>query len=120
MQHVGVDIIEIARIVKAVDRWGDSFLDRIYTGPELKLYADRPSSLAARFSGKEAVIKALGCPGIALKDIEILSDPEGKPLIELYGRARHRAGELGLSHLTISLSHCRDYAVAYAVGEING
>ncbi len=117
MQHVGVDIIEIARIAKAIDRWGDSFLERVYTGLELKLYGDRPSSLAARFSGKEAVIKALGYPGIGLRDIEILSDLEGKPLVKLRGRARRRAGKLGLSHLAISLSHCREYAVACAVGE---
>ena len=117
MQQVGVDIVEIARIKRAVDRWGNGFLERVYTGPELKLYGGRPSSLAARFSGKEAVIKALNSRSIALRDIEILSDREGKPSVKLHGRAQSRANKLGLAHLAISLSHCREYAVACAVGE---
>ena len=76
------------------------------------------SSLAARFSGKEAVIKALDSRSIGLKEIEILSAPGGKPLVKLYGRAQRQADDMGLSNLAISLSHCREYAVACAVGEI--
>ncbi len=117
MQHIGIDIVEIARIERAVDRWGQSFLERVYTEPELRLYGNRSSSLAARFSGKEAVIKALNSRGIGFKEIEILSDPEGKPQVKLYGRARHQADDLGLANLAISLSHCREYAVACAIGE---
>jgi holo-[acyl-carrier protein] synthase len=55
MQHIGVDIIEIARIEKAIARWGERFLQRIYTDSELKLYYKKPSSLAVRFASKEAV-----------------------------------------------------------------
>ena len=117
MQYIGVDIIEIARIKKAIDRWGPGFLKRVYTAPELALYLKNPSSLAARFSGKEAVIKALDCRGIGLKDIEILSDPSGKPQVRLHGRAQHQAEGIGLSHISISLSHCKEYAVACAIGE---
>lgn len=117
MQQVGVDIVEIARIKKAVERWGSGFLARVYTEPEIRQYGDNISSLAARFSGKEAVIKALNSKSIGLKDVEILSAPGGKPLVKLYGRAQSRAGDIGLSNLVISLSHCREYAVACAVGE---
>ena len=117
MQHIGVDIVEIARIEKAVDRWGQGFLKRVYTRSELELYGKRPSSLAARFSGKEAVIKALNCRSIGLKEIEILADATGKPRVKLYGRAQHQADDIGLSSLAISLSHCREYAVAFAIGE---
>lgn len=117
MQHIGVDIVEIARIEKAVDRWGQGFLKRVYTRAELKLYGTKAPSLAARFSGKEAVIKALNCRSIALKDIEILSDTNGKPRIKLYGQAQHQADALGLVNLTISLSHCKEYAIACAIGE---
>lgn len=117
MQHIGIDIVEIARIERAVDLWGQSFLNRVYTEPELRLYGSRPSSLAARFSGKEAVIKALNAKGIGLKEIEILSDTEGKPRVKLYGQAQSQANALGFTNLAISLSHCKDYAVACAIGE---
>ena len=117
MQHIGIDIVEIARIERAADHWREVFLKRIYTEPELRLYGNRPSSLAARFSGKEAVIKALNSNGIGFKEIEILSDTEGKPKVKLYGRAQRQANELGLINIAISLSHCKDYAVACAVGE---
>lgn len=117
MQHIGIDIVEIARIEKAVDRWGQSFLKRVYTEPELRLYSSRPSSLAARFSGKEAVIKALSSKGIGLKEIEILSDNEGKPQVKLHGRAQTQAEQQGFINIAISLSHCKDYAVACAIGE---
>ena len=117
MQHIGVDIIEIARIKKAIDRWGPDFLKRVYTKPELELYLKNPSSLAARFSGKEAVIKTLNSGGIGLKEIEILSDSSGKPRVRLYGKAQLKAKDLGLTSLDISLSHCREYAVACAIGE---
>lgn len=116
MQHIGVDIIEIARIEEAVGRWGKSFLQRVYTESELRLYHRKPSSLAARFAGKEAVIKALG-PGAGWKDIEILSEPSGRPSVHLYGRAQNQARDLGLNSLAISLSHCREYAIAMVVAE---
>ncbi len=117
MQHIGVDIVEIARIEEAIARWGQGFLNRVYTQPELRLYGSSPSSLAARFSGKEAVIKALDSRSIGLKDIEILAYPSGKPRLKLHGQAESQAKELGLADLTISLSHCKDYAVACVVGE---
>ena len=119
MDYIGIDIIEITRIEKAISRWGGSFLHRVYTDPELKLYHDKPSSLAARFAGKEAVIKALGpqTKGISWKEIEILSDPGGKPSVHLYGKAQKRADSLGLDKLAISLSHSKDYAIALVAGD---
>jgi len=119
MNYIGVDIIEISRIENAVSRWGETFLRRLYTESELKLYHDKPSSLAARFAGKEAVIKALGpqIKGISLKEIEILSDPDGQPSVKLYGEAQKRANSLGLDKLVISLSHSREHAIAFVVGE---
>ena len=116
MQSIGIDIIEIGRIEKAITRWGERFLRRVYTGPELERYCKKPSSLAARFAGKEAVIKALG-RRTGWKEIEILSDPRGKPLVHLYGKAQNRANKLGLENLAISLSHSREYAVACVAGE---
>ena len=119
MNYIGIDIIEIARIEKAISRWGEGFLHRVYTDPELKLYHDKPASLATRFAGKEAVIKALGpqIKGISWRQIEILSDPGGKPSVRLYGEAQNRANSLGLDKLAISLSHSKEYAIAFAAGE---
>ncbi len=119
MQHVGIDIIEIARIERAIARWGNSFLKRVYTTSELALYHGKSSSLAARFSAKEAVIKALNSRRISLKEIEILTTTDGRPRLKLYGRARQKARRLQLINLAISLSHSRDYAIACAIGETN-
>jgi holo-[acyl-carrier protein] synthase len=119
MSYIGTDIIEIARIKKAISRWGDSFLRRVFTDSELRLYCQKPESLAARFAGKEAVIKALsgGNKGIRWREIEILSDPGGQPFVHLYGKALNQAASLGLSQLAISLSHSREYAIALVIGE---
>ena len=118
MRYIGVDIVEVARIEKAIACWGERFLQRVYTDSELKLYRKQHLSLAARFAAKEAVMKALNRPSKDLdwKEIEILSDPSGKPLVHLCGKARGQADALGLDNLAISLSHCKEYAIAFAVG----
>jgi len=117
-QHIGVDIIEIARIKKACSRWGDTFLTRVFTSGELSLYRNKMSSLAARFAAKEAVLKALGdCDsGISWQDIEVLSERDGKPRISLRGKAEKVAIGLAINDLKISLSHSKDYALAFVVG----
>ena len=119
MNHIGVDIIEIARIREAISRWKERFLHRVFTDAELGLYREEPSSLAARFAAKEAVWKAIGNSnrGIGWKDIEILSEPDGKPSVRLYGKARNQADSLSLNNLAISLSHSREYAIAFIIGE---
>ena len=118
MQYIGVDIIEIARIEEAVIRWGERFLNRIYTKAELELCRKNPSSLAVRFASKEAVMKLLGTGtiGISWKEIETLSHPSGKPLIKLYSKAQAKAEELELKEIAISLSHSKKYAIAMAAG----
>jgi len=118
MHYIGVDIIELARIEKAVACWGEQFLQRVYTDTELELCRNNSSSLAVRFAGKEAVIKALGglSPGFNWREIEILSDPRGKPLVCLHGNMQSRARSLGVDDFAISLSDCEEYAVAFVVG----
>lgn len=118
MQSIGIDIIEISRVGQAIARWGENFLRRVYTRRELELYRRRLPSLAVRFAAKEAVIKALGKPAsVSLREIEILSDPTGKPVVNLYGRTKNQAQALGLKSFAISLSHSRDYAIALVSGE---
>ena len=116
--YIGIDIIEIDRIKQAIARWGERFLHRIYTDTELKLYGEKPPSLAARFACKEAIMKLLGTgsTGIKWREIETLSHPDGKPRLNLYGRARTEADRLGLREIAVSLSHSREYAIASAVG----
>ncbi len=119
MHCVGVDIIEIARIREAIDRWGERFFQRVYTEAELRLCRNRPGPLACRFAAKEAVMKALGTGvrGISWREIEILAEGSGKPLVNLLGRAKDKADSLGLDKLSISLSDSKEYAVAFVVGE---
>ncbi len=116
-QYVGVDIVEIARVERAVSRWGEHFLRRVFTDSEISSYSRKPASLAARFACKEAVMKLLGTgwTGVNWREIETLSQPEGRPVINLYGRAQDEAGKLGLKELAVSLSHSKEYAIAYVV-----
>lgn len=114
---IGVDIIEIDRIKRAVATRQDSFLKRIYTPAELKNH-DNISSLAARFAAKEAVMKALGTGtrGVGWTEIEILSNGDGAPLVRLYGRALKKSTEIGIARFDISMSHSRKYAIAFVIG----
>jgi holo-[acyl-carrier protein] synthase len=120
MIRTGLDLVEIERVEATVDRFGDRFLRRIYTEAELAICNGRSSSLAARFAAKEAVAKALGTGiwrcGIEWTDIEILNDPVSRePHLVLHGAAATRAGELGVSEWSVSLTHARDSAVAFTV-----
>ncbi|HEX2036546.1 MAG TPA: holo-ACP synthase [Chloroflexota bacterium] len=114
---VGVDIIEIERVAAVIARWQEKFLRRVYTEAELAWCRGRIPELAARFAGKEAITKALGTGirGLAWREMEILPDTLGKPVVRLYGRAHQRAAAIGLAEFAISLSHSRQYAVAMVV-----
>jgi len=114
---VGVDIIEIERIDVVLQRHGQRFLQRVYTPAEQAYCRGRVPELAVRFAAKEAISKALGTGlwGITWREMEILCDKRGKPLVHLHDRARARAEELGLFEFAVSLSHSRDYAVAFVM-----
>lgn len=117
---LGTDIIEISRIKKAAQR--PSFLTRVFTEREIALCRERHNffaSLAVRFAAKEAVSKALGTGfrGCGWQEIEILSDPLGKPSVVLGGKAKIIEEELKIINWEITLSHCKNYAVAFCVAE---
>ena len=116
---VGVDVIEIERVEAALARFGERFLRRVYTAEEAAFCRGRVHELAARFAAKEAVMKALGtgAKGVAWREIEVLPNHRGKPLVYLYGRAKGRAERIGLEGLDVSMSHSREYAVAFVVGQ---
>jgi len=117
MLSVGVDIVEIGRIRRALERWGERFTARLYTPDEVAYCRGRVPELAARFAAKEAISKALGTGmiGVSWNEMEVLADRRGKPVVRLYGKALARAGELGLGEWAISLSHTDDHAVAMVV-----
>lgn len=119
MVSSGIDIIEIERLERALRR-RTRLLARLFTAVEQEycLSRHRPgASLAARFAAKEAVMKALGLGlgGCSFRDIEITREEGGRPQVVLHGRARERAQELGAGVISVSVSHCRDYAAAVAV-----
>ncbi len=130
MIYHGVDMIEVARLRRAVERWGQRFLERVYTPTELHdcgLAEGTPrfESLAARWAAKEAAAKALGLGlcGLAsgaetplhLQDLEVVRGPGGRPLLRLHGPAADAAAGLGLNRLALSLSHTREHAIASVV-----
>ena len=115
---IGIDLIEVDRIERASKRWKEHFLTRIYTEEELKSCGRSYPSLAARFAVKEAVAKALGL-GIGKvhwKEIETLQDETGRPFVNLSGKAKERAEELGIKRWAVSLSHTRSMAIAVVIG----
>lgn len=117
----GVDIIEVDRVKKAINKWGDSFLNKIFTEKEVAYSKRRRFAyqhLAARFATKEAVLKAFGggwSRNLPWKDVEIVNDRKGKPEIILYGAAKTTYDKKRIKRIVVSMSHTRRYAVANAI-----
>jgi holo-[acyl-carrier protein] synthase len=119
----GIDLVEIGRIQHSVDRYGQKFLNRVYTAAE-QAYCLRKKkaaeSLAARFAAKEAGAKALGTGisyGVNWLEIEVVREPSGRPTIRFHGRAAEIAGRLGVVHAALSITHTADLAMASVVLE---
>jgi holo-[acyl-carrier protein] synthase len=123
----GIDLIEIERIRHTVNRYGERFLMRVYTTTEIERYRLSIQSLAVRWAAKEATAKLLGVGlrgigagpasnAIGWKEIEVLNDTSGRPIICLHGSAEQRAEQLAITTLTVSLSHTRTLAIASVVG----
>ncbi len=117
MFRVGVDLIEVARIRRAQERYGERFYARFFTSTERKQARDVPARLAARFAAKEAVAKALGTGigDVSWLEIEVVTDGRGRPHVRLHGAAARLAAELGLAEWQLSLSHTREHAIAFVV-----
>jgi len=117
MLTTGIDIIEISRVGRVLERYGRRFLERVFTPDEIAYCRERPPNLAARFAAKEATMKALGTGvrGVGWKDIEVVRHASGAPSIKLHGRCKQRAQRLGVQEIAVSLSHSREYAVASVV-----
>ena len=118
---IGTDIIEISRVKRAIA--SEHFRARVYTAAE-RAYCEARSageaaSFAARFAGKEAVLKAFGTGlrGGSMQDVEILDDALGCPQVTLHGYYRSLAAKKGITRILLSLSHAREYATAQCVME---
>jgi holo-[acyl-carrier protein] synthase len=107
----GIDIIEIERIKKAIDRWGDHFVEHVFNAEEIAYARKHKNSyqhFAGRFAAKEAVFKAVGDQSMGWKDLTITNDKDGKP------SCHYRAPGFN-KKIFLSISHSKDYAVASAI-----
>jgi len=119
----GIDLTEIGRIQQSVERYGQRFLNRVYT-PAEQAYCLRKrnsaESLAARFAAKEAGAKALGTGiqhGVNWLEIEVVREPSGKPTLRFHGRAAEFASRLGVTRAALSITHTKELAMASVVLE---
>lgn len=119
----GIDVAEVPRVAAAIERWGDRFLNRIYTEGERRYCdakANRVERYAARFAAKEAGMKALGTGwsrGVRWRDIEVTRRPGGRPTLVLHGRAAEVAARLQTTSIAISLTHTAAEAIAHVILE---
>ena len=102
-----------------LDRYGQRFLNRVFTPDEIAYCRGRAANLAGRFAAKEAAMKALGTGvrGVSWKDIEVIRADSGAPSLRLHGRAEKRAERLQVGEMSLSISHSREYAVAFVVAQ---
>jgi holo-[acyl-carrier protein] synthase len=120
MLGIGIDIIEIDRISKAIERQ-DRFLEKLFTEYEIDYYENkgkRAETIAGLFAAKEAVSKVIGkgISGYTWKDIEINHTDDGQPYVLLHREAKKIAEDMGINKVLVSISHCKTYAVANAAG----
>jgi len=119
----GIDLVEVGRIQKSMDRHGQRFLDRVYTAAEQGYCLQKrrsAESFAARFAAKEAGAKALGTGishGVNWLEIEIAREPGGRPTLQFHGRAAEFAARLGASRAALSITHTAALAMASVVLE---
>lgn len=118
---MGTDIVETLRIAQMIERHGESFLRRVFTTSEIEYCSSRTTATqhyAGRWATKEAVLKSLGtgwAKGIQWVDMEVTNEEEGRPILDLRGRALEIAKEKGIDEVQISMSHCRTHATATAI-----
>ncbi len=120
IKGTGIDIIEIQRIRTLIEEKGQVALERLFTKREIEYCISKRDpypSYAGRFAAKEAFLKALGTGLRELKwaEIEILPDESGKPIMYLKGSAALMLNEIGAEKVNLSISHCREYAVAQVI-----
>ena len=119
----GIDIIEVPRIAKSIERFGERFLTRVFTPDEIRYCNskhNRVERFAARFAAKEAAMKAIGTGlrrGVTWQDVQVAREPGGRPTIMFTGEAAKFAAALGMKRTALSLSHTAEHAIAQVILE---
>jgi holo-[acyl-carrier-protein] synthase len=118
---VGIDIVKIERMKGVVEKWGQRFLNKVFTKEEISYCYDKKDpylSLAARFAAKEALVKAIGSADpVSLTDIEVVNIATGKPFIKINGKLKDFFKEKAIKRAHLSLSHEHEYGVACVILE---
>ena len=123
---IGIDLVEIGRIRKMLERHGEHFVARVFTSGEREYcaaMADPAPYYAARFAAKEAVSKALGTgigAQLAWHDVDVHREESGRPRVVLSGAGVETAAALGVTDILLTLSHAEHYAIAQAMVVRNG
>lgn len=117
----GIDLVDCPRIDDMIKRHGERFINRIFTAAE-QAYAEanknKIEKLAGRFAAKEAILKLMGTGWrgkIAWTDIEIINNSSGQPEVTLAGEVKKIADKLGIKHISVSITHTANFAIASAV-----
>jgi holo-[acyl-carrier protein] synthase len=119
----GIDLAEVPRIRASIERFGDRFIQRIYTPAEIAYVerkVNRYERYAARFAAKEAGMKAIGTGwkrGVTWHDFEVANLPSGKPTLRLHGVAAQFADRLGVKNVSLSLTHTAELGMAHVILE---
>jgi len=120
---IGIDIVEIARVKKSLDKFGNEFAKKILHANEYKIYSNhkiKERYLAKRFAAKEAFAKALGSgivAGVTLPKIEVVNDLNGKPELRLHGSVKNKMKTLEVKNDFLTISDEKNYAVAQVILE---
>jgi holo-[acyl-carrier protein] synthase len=120
---LGTDLIETERMQASIDRFGERFLERVFTSGEIAYCVRKKQaaeSFAARFAAKEAGAKALGTGishGVSWKEIEVTREPGHRPMLHFSGRAAELAEAMGVRRIQLSLTHSRGLAMAVVIVE---
>jgi holo-[acyl-carrier protein] synthase len=119
----GIDVAEVPRVAAAIERFGQRFLNRIFTEAEIRYCdskANRVERYAGRFAAKEAGMKALGTGwnhGVRWRDVEVRREPGQRPTIVFHGKAGEFAQKLGVVNAALSITHTADQAIAQVILE---
>jgi holo-[acyl-carrier protein] synthase len=119
----GIDITEVSRVAAAIERFGERFLQRVYTPREIAYCRSKKNAnerFAARFAAKEAAMKAIGTglrQGVTWHDVEVGREPGGRPTILFTGKAAEFAARLGMKRAALSLTHTKETAMAQVILE---
>lgn len=118
---IGTNVTECLRIARMIERHGEFFINRVYTPEEIRYCQNRKQTtqhFTGRWAAKEAILRALGVGwqrGITWCDIEVRSEPGGRPVVGVRGGVKELVEQLGVTDILVSISHCRTYATATAI-----